>query len=176
MHSSYHCEVANNYYSSRTELHAPKGRHFAPNPCFPAPHRFCPAAAEPLPRLKPCLCQLVHGLVGPQDWGLQSFPTAGPMFRVASPPSLCLVPCGVVQPAAPMALTLRVLPAMPPQALPAMSVGALSPQHPFLLFSTNPDSVIPFMSKQQKWGWNETVMGRVKLLRSCTWKVSILPC
>lgn len=93
-HSSYHCEVANIYYSSKTELHAPKGRHLAPNPCFPAPHMFCPAAAELLPHLKPCLCQPVRGLVGPQVWALQRFPTAGPMFQVASLPSLCSVRCG----------------------------------------------------------------------------------
>lgn len=93
MHSSYHWEVANIYYSSRTELHALKGQHLAPNPCFPAPHMFCPAAAEPLPRLTPCLCQPMRGLRGPQDWGLQSFPTAGPMLQVAFPPCLCPMWC-----------------------------------------------------------------------------------
>lgn len=43
-------------------------------------------------------------------------------------------------------------------------MGALSPQHPFLLVSTNPNGVIPFMSKQQQRGLSETAVGRVKLL------------
>lgn len=82
---------------------------------------------------------------------------------------------GAAQPAAPMAPTLRVLPLCHPRLHPR---GKRVCSHP----STFPSwflptlSAIAFMSKQQKWGWSETIMGRMKLLQSCIWKVSTLPC
>lgn len=44
MHSRW--EAANIYYSSRTELHAPKGRHLAPNSLLPSPSHVLPCRSR----------------------------------------------------------------------------------------------------------------------------------